>query len=309
MAYMKQGQWQDSGEASELEHIDTFANFSTLEKGRFHLYVSYGCPFAHRAILAISLLGLKEYVSVSSVSPLKDKNGWKFSDEYFDSVKPRSYLYQVYQDAKHDYSGRVSVPVLWDKKLNTIVSSDSFEISKWFAKQDVSRSRLDLMPEKQEVEIEEQCRWINTNINTLPFKAGFTTEQIEYEQAASEFFSNLEVLDKKLAKNRFFGGKEMTLSDVLLIPTLIQLELVYASHFKLNYQPLNYFKHIYRYVIDVMSDKSVRSTFHIDFIKKTYFAGQSAINPSLLIPTGPVLGWELTAKKALHFERSNMEDG
>ncbi|MDX2321004.1 MAG: glutathione binding-like protein [Moritella sp.] len=288
---MKQGQWQASGELSELSHVDTFNEFSSLEQGRFHLYVSYGCPFAHRAILVIALLGLEKYVSISSVAPLKDSNGWEFSDQYCDPLKPRRYLYQVYQDAKQDYTGRISVPVLWDKNLNTIVSNDSLEITKWLVKQAISRSSLELIPEQHQKEIEQQCQWINEHINTLPFKAGFTREQHEYEEASSAFFKNLERLDNKLALSPYFNGVAISLSDLLILPTLVQLELVYATHFKLNYQPLSYYEHIYKYLTGLMSDKSIRSTFHLDFIKTTYFAGQPEINPSRLIPKGPVINW------------------
>ena len=291
---MKQGQWQTSGELPELpelQDVDTFNQFSSLEKNRFHLYVSYSCPFAHRVILVISLLGLEEYVSVSSVEPLKDNNGWKFSDEYFDPLKSKSYLYQVYQDAKKDYTGRISVPVLWDKKLNTIVSNDSLEISKWLAKQQISRARLDLIPEQYEAEIEDQCQWINERINALPFKAGFTRDQNEYEEATSAFFKNLELLDNKLAQSLYFNGAAISLSDLFILPTLVQLELVYASHFKLNDQPLSNYKHIYEYLTGLMSDQDIAATFHIDFIKKSYFTGQPEINPSRLIPRGPAVNW------------------
>ncbi|MCL1057506.1 glutathione S-transferase family protein [Shewanella gelidimarina] len=272
MAYMKQGQWQAKGELSQLQRVDTFNAFASLDKDRFHLYVSYGCPFAHRAILVIALLGLEEYVSVSSVAPLKGNNGWEFSEEYSDPLTPRRYLYQVYQDAKQDYSGRISVPVLWDKKLSTIVSNDSFEISKWLAKQELSRSKVDLMPEQYQEDIEAQCQWINTNINTLPFKAGFSTNQHEHEEATNAFFENLTVLDNKLAQHQYYHGADISLSDLFIVPTLVQLELVYATHFKMNVQPLSHFKYVYSYLTLLMSDKAICSTFHIDFIKKTYFS-------------------------------------
>jgi len=301
MAYMKQGLWQSSGDLSELQHVDIFNEFSTLEKGRFHLYVSYGCPFAHRTMLVISLLGLAEYVSISSIAPLKDNSGWEFSDEHSDPLKSRRYLYQVYQDAKQDYSGRVSVPVLWDKKLNIIVSNDSLEISKWLAKQDVSRSRADLISEQDKERIEEQCQWINSHINTLPFKAGFTNEQNQYEAATLAFFDNLKVLDNKLAQHQYYNGVDISLSDLLIIPTLVQLELVYATHFKLNYQPLSHFENIYKYLTHLMSYQAIRSTFHIGFIKTTYFAGQPEINPSRLIPKGPIVNWLDNSEKRFPF--------
>jgi len=296
MAYMKQGQWQESGDVFELQQVDIFNEFYSLEKGRFHLYVSYGCPFAHRALLAVSILGLEDFVSVSSVAPLKDINGWEFSEEYPDPLESRNFLSQVYNDAKKDYSGRVSVPVLWDKKLNTIVSNDSLEITLWLAKQAIANSKLDLIPpfesQQQESEIEEQCQWINSHINSLPFKAGFTNDQVEYTEAATAFFNNLAVLDEKLSQSKYFSGAAISISDLLILPTLVQLELVYATHFKLNAQPLSHFKYIYQYLMDLMSYKTIRSTFHIDFIKTTYFSGQPAINPSRIIPIGPSINWQ-----------------
>jgi len=291
MAYMKQGQWQESGNPSELDHSDNFDHLSILEKDRFHLYVSYGCPFAHRAILAISLLGLDKYITVSSVAPLKDKNGWEFNAEFPDPIQSNDFLYQVYRDAKEDYSGRVSVPVLWDKKLKTIVSNDSLAITEWLVTQKISHQTINLLPENLQEKIKQQCTWINEHLNNLPFKAGFTNNQTQYEEATSAFFHNLRALDDRLATNRFYNGDQLTLSDVLLIPTLIQFELVYYTHFKLNCHPLSYFNNIQRYVIDVMNNKNINSTFHLDFIKQTYFVGQPALNPSGLIPVGPTLSW------------------
>jgi putative glutathione S-transferase len=292
MAYMKQGVWQESSDPSKQLGLDNFNNFAMLEKDRFHLYVSYGCPFAHRAILAISLLGLEEYVGVSSVTPLKNKNGWEFDVEFPDSVNANDFLYQVYRDAKEDYSGRASVPVLWDKKRNTIVSNDSLAIAKWFATQQISLQIMDLIPASLKEEITEQCAWINENLNNLPFKAGFTNDQTQYEESALAFFHNLSALDDRLVNKRFYNGDVLTLSDILIFPTLIQFELVYHTHFKLNLHTLSHYKNIQKYVVELMRDERISSTFHIDFIKKSYFAGQSAINPSGLIPIGPTLKGE-----------------
>jgi putative glutathione S-transferase len=308
MAYVKQGKWDASGDLSDLQQVDTFNAFSVLEKDRFHLYVSYGCPFAHRTMLVVSILGLEEYVSVSCVAPLKSSSAWEFSEVYIDPLKSRNYLYQVYQDAKRDYSGRISVPVLWDKKLNTIVSNDSLAISKWLASQKLSRSRLDLIPEQHKDKIEEQCQWINTHINSLPFKAGFTNDQSQYEEATSQFFENIKILDKKLAQNQFYNGLAITLSDLLIIPTLVQLELVYATHFKLNEQPLSHFENIYKYLSYLMSCETISSTFHVDFIKTTYFIGQPEINPSQLVPKGPVINWQSNNGNNLHFSHLNTLD-
>lgn len=283
---MNQGQWQDSGDSADLQQVDEFNAFTILEKGRYHLYVSYGCPFAHRAVLAVSVLGLADYVSVSSVDPIKTVHGWEFSHEHCDPLQSKQYLNQVYKAAKNDYSGRVSVPVLWDKKLKTIVSNDSLKIALWLAKQEVARATLDLIPATLEADIATQCQWINSHINLLPFKAGFTADQAEYEQASSEFFKNLSSLDNTLAKHQFFNGNALTLCDVLIVPTLIQMDLVYATHFKLNFLPLNHFKHITKYLTALMSYQSISATFHIDFIKTTYFMGQPHINPSKIIPTG-----------------------
>jgi putative glutathione S-transferase len=306
MAYMKSGQWQESGDIRQLTQTDEFNNFSALEENRFHLYVSYGCPFAHRAILAISLLGLEAYVSVSSVDPLKDKNGWEFSDEFPDPNQARKFLYQVYSDAKADYSGRVSVPVLWDKKLNTIMSNDSLEITLWLAKQSTYLNTVELLPKEMEEEIIEQCRWVNEHLNTRPFMAGFTTEQAEYEEAAALFFQALQKLDDRLATNRFYHGNQLTISDVLVIPTLVQFELVYYSHFKLNKFPLSHFKNIQNYLIDAMSDRRIASTFDINFIKKTYFIGQPTLNPSGIIPVGPTLSWKAIKNKSPNFQRQTL---
>jgi putative glutathione S-transferase len=297
MAYMHNGQWQKSGDLKKLKHADVFNNFSVLEENRFHLYVSYGCPFAHRAILSISLLGLAEYVSVSSVDPLKDQNSWEFSNEFPDPIHGRKFLYQLYSDAKKDYSGRVSVPVLWDKKHNTIVSNDSLAITLWLAKQSATLNTMELLPAEFEEKIKEQCLWINEHINTLPFMAGFTRDQATYEDAASAFFQALQKLDERLATTRFYNGEQLTISDVLIIPTLVQFELVYYSHFKLNNFSFSHFKNIQNYLKEVMSDERISTTFDIDFIKKTYFLGQADLNPSGIIPVGPTLSWQASTER------------
>lgn len=294
MAYMKQWVWLPEGDKEGLISIDAFTGFQAAECGRYHLYTSFGCPFAHRAILAHSLLELEGCIGISSVAPLKQDNGWVFNDSYSDPVLNKQSLHAIYRAGKADYTGKVSVPVLWDKQLNTVISNDSLAIARWLASQcrHLTGNSLELLPEQTTEQILSQCDRINARLNSAVFQAGFATEQSTYENAATAVFEFLDEIDTELAENRYFNGSQLTLSDLLLFPSLIQFDTIYYTHFKLNLKRIQDYEHLWAYLQDLMRVPQIRGTVHFDYLKQAYFSSQKDLNPSGIIPIGPEINWD-----------------
>jgi len=308
MAYMKQGGWLSDGDAEGLVYIDTFGEFGEVEAGRYHLYVSYACPFAHRPLLTMQLMGLQNKIGFSSVSPFTYEGSWKFDKDYPDHNLGERCLLDVYKRAKADYSGKITVPVLWDNASNTISSNDSLGISIWLAEawDSVKESDVDLLPSDQREAILSRCEWINDNINVAVYRAGFSRQQDEYEKSALEVFDTLAALDAELSTKRFIMGNRLTLADVCLFPSLIRFDSVYYIHYKLNKQLLSQFPNLWGYVLDMMQLSACRDTSPQDYFKQHYFSAQTDINPNKIIPIGPTIDWDSEQSAALVAQRQSM---
>ena len=262
------------------------------EPGRYHLYVSHACPWANRTMIFRSIKGLEQMVSVSVVHWHMGRNGWTFEEGegvIADPIHGAQFLWQVYLAAQKDYSGRVTVPVLWDKKTNSIVSNESFEIIRMFnsAFDGVGASKGDYYPERLRGKIDELNRRIYSCVNNGVYKAGFATAQRAYEEAVADLFECLEWLEKILAKSRYLTGNSLTEADWRLFTTLIRFDAVYVGHFKCNIKRIVDFPHMFAYVRELYQYPGVAQTIFFDHIKNHYYASHETINPTGIVPVGP----------------------
>lgn len=261
MAFMNNGVLVEDDTLYQANISESFCELGNLEENRFHLYVSNSCPFSQRVFAIIKLLELHEYISISEVSPIKDKHSWGFDKTYIDPINNYHYLYQVYLSAKVDYSGRITVPVLWDKKLNTIVSTDSFSIVMWLSEQGKNIGKIDLIPKNLIDVIKEQCEWIHKHINisfVQNLKSNFVSSNL------CQFFDNLEFLNEKFKSEfLYFNGEYITLTDIILLPTLIQLEKVSFTQHKLKLTKYRDFDYLYNYYVELTSQKAIKESFNL----------------------------------------------
>jgi putative glutathione S-transferase len=265
------------------------------EPGRYHLYISYACPWAHRTLIFRALKGLEEMISVDVVHPLMASEGWTFSDEFAgatgDRVNGKQRLYEIYQAAKPDYSGRVTVPVLWDKERQTIVSNESAEIIRMLNSAFDGRGAKpgDYYPEQLRPSIDELNEHVYDKINNGVYKAGFATTQSAYERAYVPLFDALDGLEQRLAAHRYLAGERQTEADWRLFTTLIRFDAVYYSHFKCNRQRISDYPNLSNYLRDLYQRDGVAATVHMDHIKHHYYASHRNINPTGIVPLGPSL--------------------
>jgi len=266
------------------------------ESGRYHLYVSMACPWAHRALIFRKLKGLEQHVSVSVVHPDMVENGWEFrrgDERHRDHLHDYGFLHQVYTRAAPDYSGRVTVPALWDREKQTIVSNESAEIIRMFNSAfdglDGVREELDFYPEPLRGEIEEVNARVYDTVNNGVYKAGFATAQDKYEEAYGALFDSLDWLEARLEKQRYLVGGRLTEADWRLFTTLIRFDAVYYSHFKCNRQRIGDFPALSAYVRDLYQVPGVSETVDIGQIKQHYYVSQRTINPTQVVPVGPQL--------------------
>ena len=293
MAVLEQGVWHPKKEASELDYEDTFTMPSEVEAHRYHLYMSYACPFAHRPYLVIEYLELNEAITVSSVAAERYDNGWLFDENHKDPLFEAESLIDLYLRAKPNYSGRVSVPVMWDKINKNIISNDSSTLAmvlatKWLPR---AKHKIELVPDALKNEIEILNVWLHQNVNRKVYHVGFATKQSEYDQASIQLFDALALLDIRLSESHYLHGDNVTLSDFFLLPTLVRFEAVYAVHFKANKQSIKEYEHLYRYMLTLLSNPRIRKTIDVDYMKRHYYVSHSHINPYRIVPTGPDISW------------------
>jgi len=263
-----------------------------VEAGRYHLYVSLACPWAHRTLIFRQLKQLEDIISVSIVKPEMLENGWEFGEDGSDFADPlyqHQFLYQLYLQSSSEYQGRVTVPVLWDKKTETIVNNESSEIIRIFntAFNDLTGNNDDYYPEPLHSAIETINDRIYQTINNGVYRAGFATTQEAYNIAYDELFESLDWLEDHLRHNRYLLGQSLTEADWRLFTTLIRFDAVYHGHFKCNRNKLSEFQHISNYVRELYQYKNVASTVELDYTKVHYYASHSTINPTLIVPKGP----------------------
>ncbi len=306
MGYLDNGKWVDKWydtksskgafkrETSQFRHVISNQN-STFkpEKNRYHLYVSYACPWAHRTLIFRKLKQLENLITVSVVHPLMKENGWVFSTEYPDHLFDKAYLYEIYSLAKTDYFGRVTVPVLFDKKTNTIVNNESSEIIRMFnsAFNDITGNTDDFYPKNLQSEIDELNDIIYTNINNGVYKCGFATSQKVYDLALKNLFNCLDTLEERLFKRTYLIENQITEADWRLFTTLLRFDPVYVGHFKCNLKQIMQYKNLSSYLKRLVEHPGIKETIFMDHIKSHYYESHDMINPTGIIPGGPLLNF------------------
>jgi len=267
------------------------------EAGRYHLYVSLACPWAHRTLIARKLKKLDRAISVSVVHPYMGKDGWSFGNPddtagvTGDDVLGKEHLHEVYTEADPTYTGRVTVPVLWDKERKTIVNNESAEILRMLnAEFDALGDRtLDLYPEDLRDEIDEINAFIYPNVNNGVYKCGFATTQAAYEEAFGSLFSALDELDARLGGQRYLVGDQITEADWRLFTTLVRFDAVYVGHFKCNRQRIADYPNLSGYLRELHQVRGVADTVSFEHIKRHYYESHHTINPTGVVPVGPKL--------------------
>ncbi|WP_199608746.1 glutathione S-transferase family protein [Flocculibacter collagenilyticus] len=261
------------------------------EANRYHLYVSLACPWAHRTLIFRKLKGLENIIDVSVVSPDMLENGWEFSVENNlpDHLFHSDYLYQVYLKADSQYSGRVTVPILWDKKTGTIVSNESADIIRMFntAFNDVTNNTVDFYPAPIKQEIDEINEFVYHNINNGVYKCGFATTQAAYEEAFDKLFSALDKVEEMLSSHTYLVESTLTEADWRLFTTLIRFDAVYVGHFKCNKQRIQDYHHIFEYMKRLYQTPGIKETVNFEHIKRHYYYSHKTINPTQIVPKGP----------------------
>jgi len=264
---------------------------------RYHLYISHACPWAHRALIFRTLKGLKRMISLSIVDWYMGEHGWTFQsdDETIkDEINHTRFLHQIYTKAQPNYSGRVTVPVLWDKYKETIVSNESSEIIRMMNSSFDHLGALEgnYYPAENRKEIDSINDRIYTTVNNGVYKAGFATTQEAYENAVTPLFDTLDWLEKKLSRTTYLTGSTIVESDWRLFTTLIRFDAVYVGHFKCNIRRIADYPNLSRYLNDLLVWPGISETIFMEHIKNHYYASQPLINPSGVIPKGPVLNFK-----------------
>jgi len=261
------------------------------QAGRYHLYVSLACPWAHRTLIFRKLKGLEDIISISVVHYLMGSNGWNFDKTEGvipDGINNSKYLYEVYLKSSKDYSGRVTVPVLWDKETNQIVSNESSEIIRMFnsAFNKVGAIEGDYYPTELQEQIDNLNIKIYDTVNNGVYKAGFATTQQAYEDAVIPLFKTLDGLEIILSDQRFLVSDQITEADWRLFTTLIRFDPVYFCHFKCNIKRMADYKNLSRYLKELYEIPGVKETVNLDHIKKHYYMSHETLNPSRIVPLG-----------------------
>lgn len=264
--------------------------------GRYHLYISHACPWAHRTMIFRAIKGLEEMISISVVNSFMAENGWTFEEGEGvipDPIHNAHFMHQVYTAAKPDMSGRVTVPVLWDKHQNTIVSNESSEIIRMFnsAFDDVGATQGDYYPQALRSEIDELNERIYHTVNNGVYKSGFATTQEAYEDAVVPLFESLDWIEVILSENRYLIGNQITEADWRLFTTLVRFDPVYVGHFKCNLKRIADYKNISGYICELYQVEGVAETVHMDHIKDHYYESHKTINPTGIVPMGPEIDY------------------
>jgi len=264
------------------------------EANRYHLYVSLACPWAHRTIIYRKLKGLEEMISMSVVNAFMGDEGWTFAPGegvIADPILNATNAHEIYTAAQADYTGRVTVPILWDKHTNTIVSNESPEIIRMFnsAFDEVGALPGDFSPTELLAEIDELNDFIYPTINNGVYRAGFATTQAAYDEAVVEVFDALDTIEARLATKRYLTGATITEADWRLFTTLVRFDAVYVGHFKCNLRRIVDYPNIWGYVRDLYQVPGIAETVAMDYIKAHYYGSHETINPTRVIPAGPVL--------------------
>jgi len=266
-----------------------------LEAGRYHLYVSRACPWAHRTIIGRRLMGLEEAIGVSYVHPLRDERSWAFTGgEHFDPINGFEFLGEAYTATDPSFDARVSVPVLWDTNAGVIVNNESAEILRMLGTvfAPLASHAVDLYPEALRDEIDALNDRIYDNVNDAVYKAGFARRQEVYEREVATLFHTLDELDARLAERRFLFGAEPVETDIRLFTTLVRFDAVYQIHFKCSLRKLIEYQHLWPYTRDLYQWPGIAETVSFDEIRAHYYRTHPMINPSGLVAVQPAASFE-----------------
>ena len=314
MGLLVDGQWQDKWydtEASGGRFVREDAGFRNwvtadgsagptgvggfkAEANRYHLYVSLACPWAHRTTIYRKLKGLEDMISLSVVHPFMGDKGWTFAEGagvIADPIVNASYLYEVYVAAKPNYTGRVTVPILWDKKTNTIASNESSEIIRMLnsAFDEAGATDVNFLPKALLAEIDTINEFVYSAVNNGVYKAGFATTEAAYKEAVVMLFDALDTLEVRLADQRYLLGDTITEADWRLFTTLVRFDAVYVGHFKCNIRRIVDYPNLWGYLRDLYQVPGIAETVSIEHIKAHYYTSHANINPTRIIPVGPLL--------------------
>jgi putative glutathione S-transferase len=289
--------------ATFARQADAFAQWVTADgssgfpaaAGRYHLYVSLACPWAHRTVIVRKLKGLDDAIGLTVVDPIRDERGWAFRDEP-DPVNGFQFLAEAYTATDPGYNARVTVPALWDKETNRIVSNNDDDIMRMFETEFDAFAKhpdLDLYPEAHRSEIDALNAEIYESVNNGVYRAGFATEQSAYAAAAAGVFNELDRLEARLAKSRYLLGAAPVETDWRLFVTLIRFDAVYFGHFKCNLRRIVDYPNLWGYLRDLYQFRDIAATVNFDHIKRHYYMTHDRINPTRIVPIGPLL--DLTA--------------
>ncbi len=275
------------------------------EADRYHLYVSDACPWAHRTVIFRRLKKLEKIIGISYVEAEMLDSGWTFSDtgKYIDDLHGFRYAYELYQKADAQFTGQITVPILWDKKLNTIVNNESSEIirmlnSAFNAFTDV---QTDYYPAHLQSEIDTLNQPIYDNINNGVYRCGFASTQGAYEKAFERLFKQLDATEQRLSKQRYLLGAELTEADWRLFTTLVRFDAVYVGHFKCNLKRIADYPNLSNYLRELYQMPGIAETVDIDYIKRHYYYSHTTINPTQVIPKGPELAFHLPHDRDRHY--------
>jgi len=312
MGQLVDGVWQEDGSRTKdgrfVRPSSNFRNFVTAdggagptgtggfpaEAGRYHLYISLACPWAHRTLIFRTLKKLDSVISVSNAAPLYSKTGWEFSTERGgtgDAVNGKATLAEIYLLADPHYTGRVSVPVLWDKKRKTIVNNESSEIIRMLntAFDAFTNVRTDYYPVELRDEIDRINDIVYPTVNNGVYRAGFATSQDAYEEAARGVFATFDQIETLLAGRRYLVGQQITEADWRLFTTLIRFDSVYHGHFKCNLRRVADYPNLWNYLRDLYQQPGIAETVSLDQIKRHYYGSQRQVNPTGIVPIGPLI--------------------
>ncbi|WP_338727176.1 glutathione S-transferase family protein [Haladaptatus sp. DJG-WS-42] len=310
MKMFKDGEWghhyESTNESGEFERQSTmFRDWVEAdpdaaypaEAGRYHLYVSWACPWAHRTALIRSLRGLEDVVSMDVVDPYRDEGGWQFTPDKAgctaDSLNDFDYLRETYLAADPNVTGRVTVPVLWDKKTGTIVNNESKEILRMLDTAFAAFGNdVTLYPEGSHEAVDTITEAIYAPINNGVYRAGFANSQTAYENAVTELFDSLDHWEEVLSDQRYLAGDKLTEADICMFTTLVRFDPVYVTHFRCNLRRIVDYPNLWNYLKDLYQTPGVAETVNLEHIKEHYFTTHESLNPKQIIPKGPVLDFE-----------------
>lgn len=273
------------------------------EPGRYHLYVSLACPWAHRAVIVRRLLGLEDVISMSVVDPIRDERGWAFRDGpgYTpDPVNDFAFLSEAYLATDPDYTGRYTVPCIWDRKTGRLVTNNYPDITLDFETQFTAftRSHIDLYPDSLRPEIDAINEVVYRDVNNGVYKAGFAVTQEAYEEAFDALFSRLDWLEERLSRQRFLVDNRLTEADIRLFTTLVRFDAVYYGHFKCNLRRLVDYPNLWGYARDLYARPGFGDTVNFDHIKRHYYMTHEQLNPTRIVPKGPAVDWNAPHDRA-----------